>query len=260
MKIAALSALALTALAAGPVLAADLPSRRAPPTYVAPQQPIPVFTWTGIFGGLNAGAAFGQAQGPYNNTGGDVPFVGGGQVGFNYQFGTSTAGLGLLSGVGNVANTFGGGLNSIGGGLFGGSGLVIGAVADAQYLNGHNGYTFAPGFNPGIAYSPTHYLGTVRGRLGVSIGRALVYGTGGYAYNLRNDGVAYGGGVEFGVTNNVSVGAEYLRIDMSRGGTSVDAFGNATNQRGNYNIVRGFVNYRFDPLQALTQGPVVARY
>ncbi len=262
VKKTTLAALAFSAAAllAAPALAADLPSRRAPPVYTAPPT-IPIFTWTGIFGGLNAGAAFGQANGPYNTYGGDVPFVGGGQVGFNYQFGSSTSGLGLLSGVGNVANTFGSGLGGLGSGLFGAnSGIVIGAVADAQYLNGHNGYSFAPGANPGIPYSPTHYLGTVRGRLGVTIGRALVYGTGGYAYNLRRDGVTYGGGVEFGVTNNVTIGAEYLRVDLNRGGTYVDTAGALTYGRGNFNIARGFVNFKFDPAQALSPSPVVARY
>lgn len=251
--------MAMVVLGGGTGLAADLPSRRAPPLYTAAPAVIPVFTWTGIFAGLNAGAAFGQANGPYNNTGGDVPFVGGGQVGFNYQFGSSTSGLGPLGGVGTIFNQFGGGLAGAGGGLLGG-GIVIGAVADAQYLNGHNGYTFAPGTNPGIPYSPTHYLGTVRGRLGIAISRALVYGTGGYAYNLRRDGVTYGGGVEFGVSNNVTIGAEYLRVDMSRGGYNVDDNGVVTNQRGSFNIARGFVNFKFDPAQALSPTSVVARY
>ena len=260
MKFTVLRALTLGALAvtAGSAAAADLPSRRAPPVYSAAPV-IPIFTWTGLFAGLNAGAAFGQANGPYNTYGGDVPFVGGGQVGFNYQFGSSTSGLGPLGGVGNVFNQFGSGLAGAGGGLLGG-GIVIGGVADAQYLNGHNGYSFAAGANPGIPYSPTHYLGTVRGRLGVAIGRALVYGTGGYAYNLRRDGVTYGGGVEFGVTNNVTIGAEYLRVDMNRGGTYVDNFGIQTPGRGSFNIARGFVNFKFDPVQALSPAPVVARY
>ena len=49
-------AAAVLALASGPALAADLPSRKAPPpvAYVAPP---PVFTWTGFYVGLNAGAA-----------------------------------------------------------------------------------------------------------------------------------------------------------------------------------------------------------
>ena len=255
MRFATTTALALSAFAivASPAFAADLPSRRAPAVYT-PVPVIPVFTWTGIFAGLNAGAAFGQSYGPYNvSGGGNVPFVGGGQVGFNYQFGSNAAGLGLLSGVGNAFNTFGGG-------LFGASsGIVIGAVADAQYLNGNNGYTFAPGANPGIGYSQTHYFGTVRGRLGVGVGKALIYGTGGYAYNLRRDGVTYGGGIEFAVTNNVTIGAEYLRVDLNRGGTYVDNFGVLNNERGTFNIARGFVNFKFDPAQALS-APVVARY
>ena len=45
-----LSASAVTAVAA------DLPSRRAPPVYIPP--PVPVFTWTGFYLGGNARYAF----------------------------------------------------------------------------------------------------------------------------------------------------------------------------------------------------------
>ena len=247
------SVLALTSAAA---LAADLPSRRAPPAY-APPPPIPVFTWTGIFVGLNAGAAFGQDRGPVG-TGSGASFVGGGQIGFNYEFGSSTAGLGVLSGVGNAFNTVGGGL---GHSPFGAnSGIVFGVVADADYLDGHNGANFAggPGNPNGIFYSSTDYLGTVRGRLGVAFDRVFLYGTGGYAYNLRNDGYAVGGGLEFAVTHNVSVGAEYLRVDFRRGGVTADTGGALFNERGDFNVARAFVNYKFDLFQPLA--PVVARY
>ncbi len=55
------STLALcAAFLSGPALAADLPSRKAPPpTYIAPA---PVATWTGFYVGLNAGGTFGGSQ------------------------------------------------------------------------------------------------------------------------------------------------------------------------------------------------------
>ena len=91
--------------------AADLPSRRAPPPapYISP---VPVATWTGFYIGVNAGATFSgssiialtpssdfgpfpsgfasaQAIGAYHTslTTRRTSFIGGGQVGFNYQFG-----------------------------------------------------------------------------------------------------------------------------------------------------------------------------
>ena len=50
-----LSTAAATAVA-GSALAADLPSRRPPPQAYAP--PPPIFTWSGFYVGVNAGAAF----------------------------------------------------------------------------------------------------------------------------------------------------------------------------------------------------------
>src|SRR5512137_1870857 len=107
------------ALIAGSAFAADLPSRKAPPPAFVP--PPPAFTWTGLYGGVNIGYGFGAssslqggeliAQQPSYGAGGgnlagyslasgplDVPggawnvpvnlngVIGGGQVGYNYQF------------------------------------------------------------------------------------------------------------------------------------------------------------------------------
>ena len=102
-KLASLSGVALGILSTVAV-AADLPSRRAPAPYIAPP---PVFTWTGFYIGLNAGAAFRTNQNnngfnnvflaaalgvPFfgfgnNNSGNNVAFVGGGQIGYNWQTG-----------------------------------------------------------------------------------------------------------------------------------------------------------------------------
>src|SRR5947209_20024397 len=105
-----LSAVATTGLIAS-ALAADLPSRKAPPPapYISP---VPVASWTGFYIGVNAGGAFSgsstivltpssdfgpfpsgfasaQAIGAYPTalTNRRTGFIGGGQAGFNYQFG-----------------------------------------------------------------------------------------------------------------------------------------------------------------------------
>ena len=51
MKKFLLSSVALLGFTAG-AMAADLPRRAAPPAYFAP---VPVFTWTGFYVGVNAG-------------------------------------------------------------------------------------------------------------------------------------------------------------------------------------------------------------
>src|SRR4051794_28034960 len=92
--------------AAGSAFAADLPARVAPAPYYAAA---PVFTWTGFYVGLNAGAAFNNKNtgsifttgltAPNNAiyTGGgnsnDSTFTGGVTAGYNMQFGSFVAGV-----------------------------------------------------------------------------------------------------------------------------------------------------------------------
>jgi outer membrane immunogenic protein len=180
---------AFTALTAA-ASAADLPRRAAPPVFV----PVPVFTWTGFYAGFNAGYGFDASSNnqatvigvngastlvlpgttavvAFGNGQSNDGFVGGGQVGYNYQFTP-------------------------------GSGVVVGIEADAQYVDfGRERNRFsATGplaaqqvFNP-AGISGLDYFGTVRGRLGYAFDRVLFYGTGGFAYGS-------GGGRDFGLPN-----------------------------------------------------------
>ena len=270
MKKLLLSSVALLGLTAG-AMAADLPSRRvAPAPYVA----VPVFTWTGFYVGVNAGYGFSDAGrnglgtfiatpgsltaplGGYTGVvtngltrGSNDGFVGGGQIGYNYQIGN----------------------------------FVLGIEADAQYadLNNTRG-TSVVTLTPGVAgfvgaqngnFGGIDYFGTVRGRVGYAIDRLLVYGTGGFAYgegtNLNNDGFgnfrtrgslrtgfAAGGGVEYAFTPNVTAKIEglYVSLDRNRdngfigtvGGAPVftTGFGRARNS-SDFGVVRAGLNYKF---------------
>ena len=167
----ALVGIALT----GSAFAADLPRRAPPPVFT----PVPVFTWTGAYFGVNAGYITSisdtvNTAGVFaTNTGvitGNRPgaltlpkdgFTAGGQAGYNYQFTP-------------------------------GSGVVVGIEADAAYtdLSRTRGFIGNAG---GIStyHQSQDYLGTVRGRLGYAFDRTLVYGTGGFAYGDTTERVLF---------------------------------------------------------------------
>ncbi|MFD2222462.1 outer membrane protein, partial [Microvirga arabica] len=93
MKKILLSSVALLGLATGAV-AADLPSRRAAPAPMIAA--VPVFTWTGFYVGVNAG--YGWSNDDFDSVDladedDDGGFVGGAQVGYNYQIGSFVVGL-----------------------------------------------------------------------------------------------------------------------------------------------------------------------
>lgn len=211
------SVAALGILAAGAASAADLPSRKGP---VAAPVYVPVFTWTGFYVGANAGYGWGNVNG--NNLGqiGDLDgFVGGGQIGYNYQIGQ----------------------------------FVIGAEADFQ------GADLGNGSNLGLASVKTEYFGTVRARVGVAFDRFLPYITGGWAYgNVKTSipaiafsadrshtgGWVIGGGLEYAFTNNLIGGVEYLYVDLGEKNVLNNGFGQAK-VGTDFSVVRARLSYKF---------------
>ena len=97
MHLKSLAAALLVGVSSTAALAADLPSRhRAAPAPIVAQAPI--FTWTGLYVGLQAGYAWDRIS--VSNTFAAVPvnisrngFVGGGHVGYLYQTGPAVFGL-----------------------------------------------------------------------------------------------------------------------------------------------------------------------
>jgi outer membrane immunogenic protein len=219
----ALCFVALTSSLVGmPVVAmsADLPAR---PVYKAPPAPVaPPFSWTGFYIGGNIGAgwnqgnlndSFGLFSGGANN---NATFLGGGQVGANYQI-----------------NNF-----------------VFGVEGDFDWLannnNSGNGTTIiTPGGSTVISGSNNgRWLTTLTGRLGVAFDRVLVYGKGGGAWvgsnNLTlldvptgttvsfnnsntNTGWVAGGGVEWAFTQNWTAKAEYDYVGLNSYSLTVPA-------------------------------------
>jgi outer membrane immunogenic protein len=266
MRFLGFAMLATGGLGAGGALAADLPIRKAP-AYAPPPQ---LFTWTGFYIGVNAGGIFGS-QGNTNTLGTPgfvglgptlVPgslgtngngFIGGGQAGYNYQFGSTVIGL--------EADFDGTTLSKSA--SFTSAATVLGTTLTTN------------------AKAKLDYLGTVRGRLGYTpMDRLFIYGTGGLAYgdvrtttsvvpnavagglwsgstsNVRT-GYAVGGGLEYAVTSNVTLKGEYLYYDLGK--TTTNALGNGvirgipalngidyvSQVREAGSIVRAGANYKF---------------
>jgi outer membrane immunogenic protein len=290
------AAIALMVLA-GSTFAADLPSQKAPPAPPLPPPPL----WTGFYAGLNAGyswdaspnvfvagfpvqtgldnfvtgtyasasalGATGESNAPASGP------IGGGQIGYNYQF-----------------NTF-----------------VLGFEADIQGLGGRGRGSFPTGAKATIVGFTTNdatlaavengksvdWLGTARGRVGYLITPTLLgYATGGLAYGgvtsqtvvsqhwsgpvgqfFQSSGAAgglsktlvgwtVGGGVEWAFAPNLSAKAEYLYFDLGDarfvssplatslfGGLS-DTVLVASRARFNGHLARVGLNYHFDPFSA----------
>ncbi|NEW94987.1 outer membrane beta-barrel protein [Rhodopseudomonas sp. BR0M22] len=208
--------------------------------YVTP----PPANWAGLYIGGNFGGATARNRttsiGPWNEAFNLAPdgFTGGGQIGYNFQ----------------AAN------------------WVFGAEADFQGSTQKDQRTAVLG--PTAFYdAKMPWFGTVRGRIGYSIGDTLLYGTAGYAYgNLKTNilstagsfsynktkgGWAAGAGIEtpfqlFGLLGpNWTTKTEYLYVDLG----SVDyPFATAVNTtKVTEHILRTGINYHFNQ-------PVVAKY
>ena len=105
--------------------------------------------------------------------------------------------------------------------------------------------------------SKMDWFGTVRGRVGYTVGQALVYGTGGFAYgNVTNTianvshtetqtGWVAGGGVEYKINPSWSAKAEYQYLDLdASSATGPGSLGsNGTVDRTQVNTVRVGLNY-----------------
>jgi outer membrane immunogenic protein len=97
---AAVATLALSAGAATTALAADVIAEQ-PPAPAAPAV-VPVFSWTGVYLGANLG--YGWANADVSD---DNGFVGGGQIGYNYQFSNNVV-LGIEGDMDATGMEFGG--------------------------------------------------------------------------------------------------------------------------------------------------------
>ncbi|WP_036259442.1 outer membrane protein [Methylocapsa aurea] len=253
---------------AGSAVAADLPSRAPPPPYLPPA---PIFTWTGLYIGGQVGYGWGRDSATLFDPGtpdiiipdqGVIPgipatsfpinfnpggVIGGAHLGYNLQIGQWVAGLeGDVNGT-SISQNFG-----------------------AGFLTGSTFTTRA------------NVQGSIRLRAGIAFDRVLLFATGGAAFtgletsystflgydNLSRTraGWTVGGGIEYAITNNWSIQAEYRYSDFGR---YTDYLINSfpapsllfpgANVKHHYtqNQVQIGFSYKFD---SFAPAPVVAKY
>jgi outer membrane immunogenic protein len=254
MKKFLLSTVALVALGAS-ASAADL----APRYTKAPAMVDAAYNWTGFYAGLNAGAASTDGsltavtseqffEGRFTDTFRKTGFIGGGQIGYNYQSGMS----------------------------------VFGVEADADWLKVKSTINtafdpfFSGKFNSASFSSSIDWLVTARARAGIAATPALLlYVTGGLAVagvNVRyqNSGTTPGPllsnslsvnetkygwtagfGAEYALGSNWSVKAEYLRVLLGDTTANVPVdpasflTGASLKVSQNIDLIRAGINYKF---------------
>ena len=287
-----------TLMIAGSAFAADLPARK-----VAPTAPVaPAFSWTGFYVGVNAGVNWSSrnvetilnggdtaagyypdivqaiSPSPYGNS--RTGFIGGAQIGYNYQINQFV--------IGAEADFMGMGVSKRSGTSASATSLID--LGDDYALNSDVAGTTSTKITQ-------NWLGTVRARAGFAADRFLVYATGGLAYgNVRSQttssltydqtiidnlysppivtpymagtvpwtgsktstqfGYTVGAGVEYAITNNWIIRGEYLYYNLGNVsnvgivgsaaiGTVVESTSVISKTKVDGNIVRAAVSYKF---------------
>jgi outer membrane immunogenic protein len=232
MRASLLVGVCAAAFAVAPAIAADLPLK-APP----PPPPVPVFSWTGFYIGANIGGAWSNTTvtdvftGTSFNTD-NSGFIGGGQVGYNWQINNFVLGV-----EGDIDGTS---LNKTGPGVVTGIGTLQGSVS-------------------------TDWVATLAGRIGFAFDRWMIYAKGGGAWvqnsatltNLgtgasvsasnTNSGWMAGVGAEWAFAGPWSAKIEYDHLDFGNFSNSAGVInpGDTFNVSRNIDMVKFGVNYRF---------------
>jgi outer membrane immunogenic protein len=224
-----LASIALFGLAAT-AHAADLPVK------APPMRAIPIQNWTGFYIGGHIGGAWRDDSSVVGGVGGssNARFMGGGQVGADYQFWNM---------------------------------WVIGFEANYSALARNNDTTTFAGAAGGVFNDRTRGLFSATGRLGYAWGPALLYGKGGYAYrdssntffpaagvpgaltsNNSRDGYTLGGGLEYMFMPSWSAKIEYQHYGFDRSRFIAPAVLVASGGfRENEDTIKLGINYRFNP-------------
>jgi len=235
----------LIATSAGFAAAAAMPGAQAADMPIkAPRYVEPAANWAGWYIGAHAGAAWqksdvnsnasffdGKNEEPFSSASiSKTGFIGGGQIGYNWQHGN----------------------------------FVFGLEADGSGLSGRASATV--GSDAATYSSRIDWLSTVRARFGLAVGDTMAYMTAGVAFGgVKNsvtlfplgDSVSYsssktktgwavGGGVEHMLSRNWTIGLEGLFVDLGKSQFSNKLEDTKTSKFQNQAIIgRVKLNYKF---------------
>jgi outer membrane immunogenic protein len=221
--------------------AADLPRSYSKAPVYAPA--VPYYNWTGVYVGAHLGAAFGgddsfATNDPFlRGSSRDAAFLGGGQIGADYQFAPN---------------------------------WVVGAEGQISGLSNNN-RTFSNGVD--AFRDRSDWLASITGRLGYTWGPGLIYAKGGVAFRDnngleatagflpavtdRNDtGYTVGGGFEYMFAPAWSAKVEYQYYNFDTTNVRFTTPGTRSlSYKDDLHTVKVGVNYHFN-----WGGPVVAKY
>jgi outer membrane immunogenic protein len=221
----------------------------------------PAYSWIGWYGGVNAGAVWGNENVAWTAKPGPGGFDAAGANDIN------------ISSPGQVRPSGFTGGGQLGYNFFQSQSVVVGLEGDAEYtgLNGTRSLISQQFQNPFAQSVQSNWLGTIRGRLGIAYGSALFYGTGGLAIaqvkftdsflglhgvgpinasvSDTRVGWSAGGGAEWAFAPGWSGRIEYLHADLgSVANVGMSAFNAALINNAHSlteNLVRLGVNYRW---------------
>jgi opacity protein-like surface antigen len=204
------------------------------------------YNWTGFYFGGSVGTAWGREPWFFTNaagvrTGATVDnevggTLAGGQLGYNLQTGN----------------------------------IVLGVEVDYDWTNARGGKSCPNAFFFTCGGDTTE-LASVTGRVGYALGRALFYGKAGWAggevapHGQRNtnqvalvnpvnqsewlNGVTFGGGMEFALTNHVSAKAEWMHYKLGEENFQVSTGPEFADIRADVNVVRIGINVHLHPMR-----------
>jgi outer membrane immunogenic protein len=215
--------------------AADLPPKRVPAAVAPVAYAPPVYNWSGIYVGGNLGGGFARSSWSDSFTGANnmfdsSGFIGGGQIGANWQI----------------------------------NALVLGIEGDFDWTglkgSGHDSVG-------NLINTDTQWTSTVTGRIGAAFDRLLIYGKGGVAFAHDKDslndfsgntastsftrtGWTAGAGLEYAFAPNWSAKIEYDYLDFGNESLNLStptSPGYTTNASLKVQEIKAGINFKFGP-------------